>query len=77
MVAPCTMSGIANEDGLTASSLASSKHKSLSEKNLLDHVNKIRQAPSFAGFEAVLRMTGDDWMEAMVQQARLIRSNWA
>ncbi|CAO1631162.1 unnamed protein product [Parajaminaea phylloscopi] len=56
---------------------SSSKPRSLSEKNLLDHVNKIRQTPSFAGFDTVLRMTGDEWMEAMIHQATLIRRSWA
>lgn len=51
--------------------------RALAEKNLLDHVNKIRQTPTFVGLEQVLRMTGDDWIESMIEQAKDIRSKWA
>lgn len=51
--------------------------RALAEKNLLDHVNKIRQTPTFVGFEQVLRMTGDDWIDSMIEQAKDIRSKWA
>lgn len=53
-----------------------SSGRPLAERNLLEHVNKIRQAPSLVSFETVLRSTGDDWLELMVQQAEHIRGKW-